>query len=288
MVPRLRRDRTQETAGAQVDAYAYPVGSNRIASITRGASTIRQMVYDGAGNITTDTRAGSAYAYTYNRANRLKTTSFEGNLKGTYTYSGLEQLIIRVVTNSGTLNGTRHYIHDRFGNVIAETNGTAGVAGTLREYIWLPGAEIAPTMDARTVVDMPVAVVEGVNTTTPQTWMVHVDHLHRPVRMTNSTKAAVWQATWSPWGTPHQITGSAVLDARFPGQWFQLEAGLHYNWHRHYDASLGRYTQPDPLGFVDGPSVYGYAGGSPGRWVDRTGRTTTVIIHASALRSGLI
>jgi RHS repeat-associated protein len=30
----------------------------------------------------------------------------------------------------------------------------------------------------------------------------------------------------------------------------QLEAGLHYNWHRHYDPSLGRYTQPDPLGFV--------------------------------------
>jgi len=46
---------------------------------------------------------------------------------------------------------------------------------------------------------------------------------------------------------------------------------LHYNWHRHYDPSLGRYTQPDPLVFVDGPSVYGYAGGSPLRNVDPTG-----------------
>ncbi|MBK9078116.1 MAG: hypothetical protein IPL91_02785 [Hyphomicrobium sp.] len=34
---------------------------------------------------------------------------------------------------------------------------------------------------------------------------------------------------------------------------------MHDNWHRHYDPSLGRYTQPDPLGFVDGPSVYAYA-----------------------------
>jgi hypothetical protein len=26
------------------------------------------------------------------------------------------------------------------------------------------------------------------------------------------------------------------------------------------DPSLGRCTQPEPLGFVDGPSVYGYVG----------------------------
>lgn len=68
------------------------------------------------------------------------------------------------------------------------------------------------------------------------------------------------------------ITGAATLDAGLPGQWFQLESGLHYNWHRHYDPTFGRYTQPDPLGFVDGPSVYGYAVGSPAMAVDPDGR----------------
>ncbi|CAN0492778.1 unnamed protein product, partial [Phaeothamnion confervicola] len=38
-----------------------------------------------------------------------------------------------------------------------------------------------------------------------------------------------------------------------------------------YDPTIGRYTQPDPLSFVDGPSVYGYAGGSPGQYVDPDG-----------------
>jgi hypothetical protein len=52
----------------------------------------------------------------------------------------------------------------------------------------------------------------------------------------------------------------------------QLEAGLHYNWHRHCDPTIGRYTQADPLGFVDGPSVYGYAGGNPQAFVDPEGR----------------
>jgi hypothetical protein len=47
---------------------------------------------------------------------------------------------------------------------------------------------------------------------------------------------------------------------------------LHYNWHRHYDPSLGRYTQPDPLGFVDGPSVFAYARSAPTQLIDYDGR----------------
>ncbi|MEJ2625075.1 MAG: RHS repeat-associated core domain-containing protein [Pseudolabrys sp.] len=57
---------------------------------------------------------------------------------------------------------------------------------------------------------------------------------------------------------------------RFPGQYFQLESGLAYNRYRHYDPTLGRYTQPDPLGFVDGPSVYAYAKCTPGMYADPT------------------
>jgi RHS repeat-associated protein len=120
-------------------------------------------------------------------------------------------------------------------------------------------------------VDRPIAVISGVNTASPATLFVHVDHLNRPTMMTNSAKASVWAAIWTPWGTPQSITGAETNDARFPGQWFQLEAGLAYNWHRHYDPSLGRYTQPDPLGFVDGPSVYAYAGSKPSTNVDVTG-----------------
>ena len=70
---------------------------------------------------------------------------------------------------------------------------------------------------------------------------------------------------------------------RQDGQWYQARGcgwaseaqskspGLHYNWYRSYDPSLGRYTQPDPLGFVDGPSVYGYAIANLQRFVDRDG-----------------
>jgi len=80
------------------------------------------------------------------------------------------------------------------------------------------------------------------------------------------------------------ITGPASLDARFPGQWFQLETGLHYNWHRHYDPTTGRYLQPDPLGFVDGPSVYAYAVNSPQMNVDQEGLSPIAIPAAFCSR----
>ncbi|MEQ1710705.1 MAG: RHS repeat-associated core domain-containing protein [Hyphomicrobium sp.] len=82
----------------------------------------------------------------------------------------------------------------------------------------------------------------------------------------------------------HSITGSETLNARFPGQWFQVESGLHYNWHRHYDPAIGRYTQPDPLGFVDGPSVYAYVKNSPGELVDPDGRMAPAGLAAFCAR----
>ena len=85
---------------------------------------------------------------------------------------------------------------------------------------------------------------------------------------------------YTPWGAFHSATGAQTLNTRFPGQWYQLESGLHYNWHRHYDPTLGRYTQPDPLGFVDGPSVYAYAKNSPTTFVDRNGQFVQLLFIA--------
>jgi RHS repeat-associated protein len=70
----------------------------------------------------------------------------------------------------------------------------------------------------------------------------------------------------------HVATGG--IDLRFPGQWFQAESGLHQNWMRDYDPTTGRYLQADPLGLVDGASVYGYALQNPGRYTDPTGEYT--------------
>lgn len=46
---------------------------------------------------------------------------------------------------------------------------------------------------------------------------------------------------------------------------------------RDYDPTTGRYLQADPLGLVDGASVYGYALQNPGRWVDPRGEETEAL-----------
>ena len=162
--------------------------------ITRGTQTVRQLTYDTGGNLASDS-VGNAYAY--NKRNRLGTATV-GALVFNYTYNALEQLAIRQQVSPAS---TTHFIHDRMGNVIAETagGGPTGATGTVREYIWLYETEIAPTSSSRTSVDRPLAVVDAVKTA-PVTYWVSVDHLNRPVLLTNAAQAPVWQAVWLPWG----------------------------------------------------------------------------------------
>jgi len=262
-------NRTQEVMGSATNVYSLPVGSNRLTTVTQGATTLRSFLYDANGNILNDTRSGVLTAYTYNQNNRLKTVTNAGNLNATYTYNAQEQLAVRVLTNM-TPSGTIHDVYDRDGNLLMESNGLS--TGITREYIWLPGTQIAPTNTTTASLPRPIAVVDGVNTASPQTWWVHIDHLNRPVQMTDATKATVWQASWLPFGAPQAISGIAALDARFPGQWFEIGDGLSYNWNRNYDSSIGRYTQPDPLELVNGPSMYGYSLQSPLLRFDFMGR----------------
>jgi RHS repeat-associated protein len=49
----------------------------------------------------------------------------------------------------------------------------------------------------------------------------------------------------------------------FPGQYEDPESGLHYNRHRYYDPSAGRYISPDPVGIAGGLNPFAYAANMP-------------------------
>ena len=57
---------------------------------------------------------------------------------------------------------------------------------------------------------------------------------------------------------------------------------MHQNWMRDYDPTTGRYIEADPLGLVDGASVYGYVRQNPGRWVDPRGERLYDVVAATA------
>ncbi|MGH8568560.1 MAG: RHS repeat-associated core domain-containing protein [Gammaproteobacteria bacterium] len=64
---------------------------------------------------------------------------------------------------------------------------------------------------------------------------------------------------------------SVTVNLRFPGQYFDAETGLHYNYFRDYDPSLGRYVQSDRIGLAGGLNTYAYTANNPITYADPRG-----------------
>ncbi len=234
-----------------VDVYSYWPDTNQLDSVLLSTGVERRFTYDGAGNVIATNRGALAHSYTYDAANRMASFAVNGVVQAQYQYNALGQQVVRHLTAAGQ---TIHSVHDALGNRIAEYDYDAGTGSStlIREYIWASG--------------MIVGVVEN-----RTLYFVRTDHIGRPVFATDDTGVKVWEATYLPFGGVHASTGPNS-DLRFPGQWFQSETGLHQNWMRDYDPTLGRYLQADPLGLVPGPSLYGYAMQNPNGYVDPDGR----------------
>jgi RHS repeat-associated protein len=59
---------------------------------------------------------------------------------------------------------------------------------------------------------------------------------------------------------------------RFPGQYYDQETGLFYNYNRDYDPAVGRYVESDPIGLYGGSySTYSYAQSDPVVLADPSG-----------------
>jgi len=54
-----------------------------------------------------------------------------------------------------------------------------------------------------------------------------------------------------------------TFNLRFPGQYYDAETGLSYNYFRDYDPRTGRYVESDPVGLRGGLGVYLYTENSP-------------------------
>ena len=183
-------------------------------------------------------------------------------LQASYQYDAMGRQAIRTLTSPTAI--TIHSVFDSDGRRIAEYN--AGTGALIREYVW-NGWD-------------PIAVIEGGVVS-----FVRADHIGRPAFATNASGVKVWTATYTPFGGVTTSTG-VLPSARFPGQWFQSESGLHQNWMRDYDPTTGRYLEADPLGLVDGASVYGYARQSPMMFADPRGECAGPLVVACVSAAG--
>ncbi|MFI6465646.1 putative T7SS-secreted protein [Streptomyces sp. NPDC050538] len=86
-----------------------------------------------------------------------------------------------------------------------------------------------------------------------------------PSELVGESGDIAWRSRSTHWGKLSWAAESrAYTPLRFPGQYFDTETGLNYNYLRYYDPEVGRYVSQDPLGlapaanpvtYVDRPQV---------------------------------
>ncbi|HAU4342098.1 TPA: RHS repeat-associated core domain-containing protein, partial [Serratia marcescens] len=111
-------------------------------------------------------------------------------------------------------------------------------------------------------------------------YQVHVDHLGTPKALTDASGQVVWKASYSPFGKASITTQGPTFNLRFPGQYYDAETGLHYNWRRYYDPNTGRYITSDPIGLAGGINTYAYALSNPIGNADPTGEFVPLLLGA--------
>jgi len=196
--------------------------------------------YDNNGNTTTQ----SARIYTYNQNQRL-IQIVDGAMTSGYTYNGNGQRLKKNVNGTVTI-----FHYNKSGQIIAESNSAGNITA---EYVYLNA--------------QPLAKMEGANT-----YYYHNDHLATPQKMTASSGTVVWSADYKPFGEATVTISTITNNLRFPGQYFDAETGLHYNYFRDYNPVIGWYVQADPMGIKRGRNhLYLYVLNNPLRYADING-----------------
>lgn len=221
------------------------------------AGNSHNMIHDTAGKRLND----GLRSYTYDSRQRLVSLTASGKTTA-YQYNGLGQRI----SKTGML-----FMYDLDGHLLGEYDASGNA---IQETVWL--------------FDLPIATLRP-NGAGAAIYPIHPDELGSPRVITDLSNQPVWRWDSDAFGNgaPNEdprATGSKfTYNLRFPGQYFDKESGLHYNYFRDYDPGTGRYVQSDPIGLKGGVNTYVYTRGNPLTFADPTGESSSFLIGGVVL-----
>ncbi|HEJ2769679.1 TPA: RHS repeat domain-containing protein, partial [Pseudomonas aeruginosa] len=222
-----RSDNPASGGTASSQDYQYAPDSNRLTAI--GTQVVTS---DAAGNLTQDRPARKL---AYDAQGRLQSVSLDGQQVAEYRYNALGQRIVKLTPESITT-----YLYGPDGQLLGEAeHDGSGRKLRAQYYLWLdslPLATIDADYDAQGKVGNPTLLY------------LHGDHLDTPRLATDASGQIAWQWQSDAFGRGEALSqGSTQVNLRFPGQYYDAESGLHYNYFRDYDPETGRYVESDPV-----------------------------------------
>lgn len=202
-------------------------------------------IYDSNGNTIAKMDTTGTTGYTYNYANRLTRVDFPGGGYAEYKYD------VRGRRIEKNINGTiTKYLYD--GDLLIAEYDASDILQ--RNYFYGAG-DINPSI-----------LYEESNV-----YFFHHDHLNTPQVITDESGTIVWETEYKSFGETTITTETVSNNFRFPGQYYDQESGLHYNYFRCYDPNTGRYLREDPIGLYGGINPYTYVNNNPLIYIDLNG-----------------
>ncbi|HEY2293945.1 MAG TPA: RHS repeat-associated core domain-containing protein [Thermoanaerobaculia bacterium] len=281
-------NRLTETRSGTTDIYTYqlvpPPGTGHspiLSSVALGAGGTKTYQYDPAGNLQQITQGTASTAFTNDDASHLAALTATSPAKGvSFRYDGRDYLTLADTTALPFLDSFET------GDLCA----WSAALGVPAPPTCAPLPAVHPTYSSEGLLHAlqratapqrsyvfhfagrPVAQMDLTGIT--EVWkLLTVDHLGTPIAATSTGGMVLWQGGFEPFGA--DWSGAGVF-LRFPGQWVDgvwgtSQAALSYNVNRWYEAGMGRYTQADPLSFVDPANTYHYAFSNSLRYTDSFG-----------------
>ncbi|WP_343235439.1 putative T7SS-secreted protein [Streptomyces bauhiniae] len=260
------------------ESYAYDAAGNQTAASWPNTHPGHEATGDRAYTGTRITRAGHV-RYEHDALGRvtLRQKTRLSHKPDTWRYAwDAEDRLAQVTTPDGTV---WRYTYDALGRRTAKLrmapDGTS--VGERTTFTW-DGRTLCEQTHASTDVPNPITLTwdhRGLHPITqtervtaadaPQTeidsrfFAMVTDLVGTPRELIDEQGEIAWRTRTTLWGTTSWNTGAiAYTPLRFPGQYFDPETGLHYNYFRHYDPETARYLSTDPLGLAPAPNAVTY------------------------------
>jgi RHS repeat-associated protein len=234
------------------DGLAAVDALNRIE--TYGSERFR---HDGRGNLIERAGAGHTWRYRYDGFDRLILAEDDTGCRVHFGYDALgRRLWKRAATQAGETIVRFVWAGEQVVREVTETiaGWDGGAAVSTRDYLYWPQSYV------------PLLLREG-----GTIYRYHCDPAGIPRRLTAPGGTIVWEADADPFGAVRLTVAQIAQPWRLPGQYHDVELGLHYNRFRYYDPALGRYLSRDPVGLAGGLNLYLYAGNDPVNRADPLG-----------------